>query len=132
LTWVVVEFASSGYWPAQRLLDLYGPVATASGWTFVEMADNNPAGPCALTVTHAGTPYCDGTGLIFCKTIDSVPSMFEVTSNSRPDIPNSRAQFVVRIEDRRGASSCSAVIWSPPPGNSPRGESPSAFTLRTT
>jgi hypothetical protein len=115
LTSVAGQFESTGYWPAQRLFDLYGPVATTSGWTFVEMADHTLAGQCGLTVTHAGTPYCDGTGLVYCKMIDSVPSMFEVTSDSRPDIPNSGAHFVVRIEDRRVASSCSTVTWSPPP-----------------
>jgi hypothetical protein len=57
---------------------------------------------------EAGVPSCEGTGLMFCKTIVGVITHFAMISLSRPDCPDHLAELDVRIFALRAALSCAS------------------------
>jgi hypothetical protein len=104
-TTVRVTYGPPGYWSDASLLDVYGPVATASGWSLIRKSDADGSG-CGLRIEEGGVPSCIGTGILFCKVIDGVTTDFVVSSLSRSDYPQNRASFDLRIFSRRDLSSC--------------------------
>jgi hypothetical protein len=102
----VMDFFT-GYFSAAKLLSIYGPVATASGWRLLSQADGwNSSG---LTIVEGGVRMGVETGLLFCKTIDGTTTDFVVDSNSRPDLPDAGGEFDLRIFSRRDAPSCATL-----------------------
>jgi hypothetical protein len=101
----VMDFFT-GYFSAAKLLSIYGPVATASGWRLLSRADGwNSRG---LTIVEGGVRVGVETGVLFCKTIDGTTTEFVVDSNSRADLPNVGGDFGLRIFSRRDATSCAS------------------------
>jgi hypothetical protein len=86
-------------WSAAKLLGVYGPAATQSGWSLINEID--PGAGCGLRIEEAGVESCMGSGILFCKVIDGVTTDFAVSSKS----PN----FDVRIFARRDLSSCAST-----------------------
>jgi hypothetical protein len=106
-TTIRVTYGPTGYWSGTKLLDVYGPVATASGWRLIAKSDGDGGGSCGLRIEEAGVPSCIGdNGILFCKVIDDVTTDFAVSSLSRSDYPNNSASFDLRMFSRRDLSSC--------------------------
>jgi hypothetical protein len=105
-TSIRVMDAFTGYFTAEKLLSIYAPAATPSGWRLLSQADGwNSRG---LTIVEGGVRMGVETGLLFCKTIDGTTTDFVVDSNSRPDYPDRLAEFDLRIFSRRDAPSCAS------------------------
>jgi hypothetical protein len=90
--------APSG-WSAAKLLGVYGPAATESGWGLISEVDRGVS--CGLSIEESSEPSCVGTGILFCKVIDGVTTDFMVST----DIS---LTFNVRIFARRDAPSCAS------------------------
>jgi hypothetical protein len=88
--------APSG-WSAAKLLSVYGPAATESGWSLISKVDRGAS--CGLSIAESAAPSCVGTGILFCKVIDGVTTDFMVSSDVS-------LTFNVRIFARRDSSGC--------------------------
>jgi hypothetical protein len=105
-TAITVRYLIPGYWSVQTLLSVYAAVASKSGWRLISTADAW-ASP-GLKTTGGLDPSHVGTGLLFCKAIDEVTTLFAVDSNSRPDNPDAYEDFDLTIFARRDAPSCAS------------------------
>jgi hypothetical protein len=65
---------------AAKLLAVYGPAATESGWSLISESDPGPN--CGLVIVEGGERSCMANGLLFCKVIDGVTTDFMVSSDT--------------------------------------------------
>jgi hypothetical protein len=103
-----VVYGATGYWSSAKLLDAYGRAATASGWSLIGTGDGDAGASCGLRIEEGGVPSCMENGILFCKPINGVTTDFVVSSYSRPDMPDLKSAFDLRIFSRRDLSSCAS------------------------
>jgi uncharacterized cupin superfamily protein len=98
-------YQTSGFFPSARLRSRYEPVARAGGWSYVRQGDEDQAGSC-FWVEHAGTRYCQGNGVEYCKLVDGVVTFLLISGESRKDIPDFRAFLDVDLEAQWDLTAC--------------------------
>lgn len=67
------------------------------------------AGTC-FVVELAGTPYCLGNGVEYCKLVDGVVTFLIVSGESRNDRPNLPASLTVELDAQWDLTSCPPSI----------------------
>lgn len=103
------DFQTTGWWPAKMLRARYDAIAAASGWTYVQQADERPGHDVCFVATVNGTRYCEGEGVQYCKVVDGVISLLDVTGTSRRDVANFPALIKVEIDAQWNTTACPKV-----------------------
>lgn len=103
------DFQTTGWWPSKTLRARYDSIAAASGWTYVQQADEGPGRDACFVATVRETRYCEGEGVQYCKIINGVISLLDVTGTSRGDIASFPALIKVEIDALWNSTACPKV-----------------------